>query len=180
MTLQPVLVSGLLGVVLALFVPGCKSSCAGDNGMMCDFFPTPVVVQQDSPRLHFTAMSVTDGNCEPPQCRDSTCTALSFIGAALPSLPSTESGAPLPDARCRFEVSTAEGESLDIVVRLARMDRGTVCCCTGPGQPCNATLRTFTGYSWAVSVNGVELGTDIVTLPARWDAGTVSLDAAMP
>ena len=83
---------------------------------------------------------------------------------------------PLPDARCRFDVSTDEGPSLDVALRLSRIDRATVCCCTGTGHPCNAARREFVIYSWSVSVNGVVLGTGTVTLPAAWDGGAASVD----
>ncbi len=171
----------IVAVALALSLAGCgDTSCSGDNGKMCDVFPTPVLLKQDLPRLHFTAMSVSEGTCEPPTCQELPCTELRFIGAALPSVPITSPGEPLPDARCRFDVSTAEGQSLDVALRLAQIDSATVCCCTGPGHPCNAAPRKFVSYSWSVSVNGVVLGTDIVTLPAAWDGGPVSVDAAIP
>jgi hypothetical protein len=120
---------------------------------------------------------VTEGTCEPVACPDLACTELVISGSSLPSVPSTSPGEPLPDARCRFDVSTVEGESLDIVVSLDHIYRDTVCCCTGPGHPCNAALREYVAYSWAVSVNGVALGTNTVTLPATWtpassDGGT--------
>jgi len=161
---------------LALSLVGCTPWCSGDNGKMCGPFPLPVLIKQDSPRLHFTAMSVSEGTCEPPACHDAECTVLRFIGAALPSVPDTSPDEPLPDARCRFDVSTDEGPSLDVALRLSRIDRATVCCCTGTGQPCNAARRELVIHSWSVSVNGVVLGTGTVTLPATWDGGAASVD----
>ena len=170
----PSLLAG--AIALALSLVGCTPWCSGDNGKMCGSFPAPVLITQDSPRLHFTAMSVSEGTCEPPACHDAECTALRFIGAALPSVPDTSPDEPLPDARCRFDVSTDEGPSLDVALRLSRINRLTVCCCTGTGQPCNAARRELVGYSWSVSVNGVVLGIDTVTLPATWDGGAASVD----
>jgi hypothetical protein len=86
--------------------------------------------------------------------------------------------------RCRFEASTVEGESLDIVLRLAGSESTTFCCCTlSSADGCNAQLIKPTWYDWAISVNGVDLGMNNVTLPAEWygralaDGGAPAIDA---
>jgi hypothetical protein len=174
-----------LGVVLGLGVWGCggDSSCSGDNGMACDFLPTPVVIQQDSVRLHFASIEVTEGTCAPPRCIDRDCTALLFEGAALPSVPDLPPDAPIPEAHCRFDVASAEGESLDVVVTLAGSKTITECCCTWHGPQyggCYAAIRYYVFYSWSVSVNGIDLGRNGVHLPPVWDGGIASIDAAIP
>jgi len=178
-----------LGIVFCLSLLGCRgdstpsSSCSGDNGAMCDVFPSPAVIRQDPVQLHFTGSQVTEGNCQPPQCLTTACTELRFDNAPLFSVTASDGSPPdvLPaDARCRFQVSTAEGESLDVVLSLTVPHSLTLCCCQPGYGSCNATQRQWVGYNWSVSVNGVELGTDTVTLPALWDGGIVSIDAASP
>ena len=105
------------------------------------------------------------------------CTQLYFTDV-LAKVTLSDAGAP-SDWRCRFEVSTAEGESLDVVIELAGSYPFSSCCFATPAHAgCKATLRDFVTYSWAVSVNGVALGTDIVQLPGSWDAGVAPVDVA--
>ena len=149
---------------------------------MCDFFAGPVSIEQATPRLQFASFRTTEGLCAPPgctpvppacsvtSCPPRACVDIVFDGDDLAAIASAASDA--SDLRCRFEVSTVEGESLDIVLKLAGSSSMTFCCCGGPGTGgCNARLVEHVWYGWAISVNGVELGKDRVVLPAVWDGG---------
>jgi hypothetical protein len=151
---------------------------------MCDIFTYPVKIKQeqprDQPRLHFTDFQVIEGACEPPRCDTTACTDLVFVGLFYQlEVTNSSSVAPPPDTRCRFQIASAEGESLDVVLSLADSSSMSFCCNTG--------LRTFMDYSWSAFVNGVELQSDYgglggfgYQLPQSLDAGVVSLDAAKP
>lgn len=165
-------------MLLTVSLVGCgsdSSSCSGGNGRMCDIFSFPVTVRQDQPRLHFASWQVTEGTCEVPRCETADCTSLVFPGLfyQLEVTPSTSVVAP-PDTGCRFQISSAEGESLDIAFLLTDSSSYSVCC--------NSGLRTFSHYSWLASVNGVPMAAEAGSyrLPPSWDGGLGSQDAGMP
>ena len=174
----------ILGMLLWLSLAGCKddsspkdgsTSCPGGNGVACDIFTFPVKLKQDQPRLHFADWQVLDGACEPPRCDTTACTDLVLPGLfyQLEVTNSTSVVSP-PDTRCRFQISSIEGESLEVVLSLAYSYPFSACCNTG--------LRSFIYYSWSATVNGVELKTDIAGyhLPQSFDGGVASLDSAAP
>jgi hypothetical protein len=168
----------ILGILLGITLVGCKddsSSCSGGNGKMCDIFSYPVKIRQDQPRLHFTNWQVVEGACESPRCDSPACTDLVLVGLffQLEVTDSPSNVAP-PDTRCRYQISSAEGESLDVVLSLADSSSFSFCCNTG--------LRRFISYSWSAFANGVELESDLggYHLPPSFDGGATSLDAAPP
>jgi hypothetical protein len=170
----------LLGLPLA----GCKDdssskdgslSCPGGNGVACDIFSFPVKLRQDQPRLHFADLQVLDGTCEPPRCDTTACTDLIFPGLFYQlEVTNSTSAVPPPDTRCRFQISSTEGESLEVILSLADSYPFSACCDTG--------LRSFIYYSWSATVNGVELKADFggYHLPPSFDGGFASLDGAAP
>jgi hypothetical protein len=167
----------ILGMVLGLSLLAChddSASCSGGNGVICDIFSSNLEIRQDPARLHFTDWQVIEGACEPPRCRSTDCADLVFVGVftQLEATNTTSAVSP-PDVRCRYRISSAEGESLDVVLVLAGSSPFSFCCDTG--------LREFIWYSWSVFVNGVDLGTNPlhVLLPTL-DGGAASVDAAMP
>jgi hypothetical protein len=169
----------ILGILLGISLVGChgdSSSCPAGNGKMCDVPSVPVKIKQDQPRLHFTDWLVTEGACEPPRCDNVACTDLVFGGLFF-QLEVTNSSSVVspPGTRCRFQISSAEGVSLDVVLSLADSAPFSFCC--------NSGLRKFVGYSWSAFANGVELvKSDIggYSLPPSLDGGAASMDAAMP
>jgi hypothetical protein len=171
--------SGILGVLLGILLVGChddSSSCSAGNGKMCDIFSFPVKIVQEQPRLHFTNIQVIEGACEPPRCGTTDCTDLVFPGLyyQLEVSNSTPDASP-PDTACRFQISSTEGQSLDVVLSLADSSSFSFCCNTG--------LRMFINYSWSAFANGVELEPDGVPgfhLSTSLDAGVPSSDAAAP
>jgi len=135
----------------------------------------PVTVKQDEPRLHFTTTQVIEGACEPPRCDTTACTDLIFPGLFRQLEVTNSTVVSPPDTRCRFQISSAEGESLDVVFSLADSSPFSFCCNTG--------LRKFTSYSWSASANGVDLGAGSAGtyyLPTSFDGGVASTDAATP
>ena len=170
--------SWILGILLGAFLVGCRhnsSACPPGNGRMCDIFSFPVKIRQDQPRLHFTDEQVVEGACETPRCDNPACTDLVFGGLyyQLEVTNSTSDGAP-PDTRCRFRISSAEGQSLDVVLSLGSVAPFSFCCDTG--------LRKFISYSWSAVVNGVVLAPAITgyRLPSVLDGGVAALDVATP
>jgi hypothetical protein len=170
----------IFGILFGISLVSChgdSSSCPAGNGRMCDLFTYPVKIKQDKPRLHFTELQVTEGVCEPPRCDTDACTNLIFVGLFF-QLEVTNSSSVVspPDTRCRFQIASTEGESLDIVLSLADSSSISFCCNTG--------LRKFISYSWSAFVNGVELESDIggwaYAIPPSLDGGVASLDAATP
>ena len=159
----------MLAIVMGTSLVGCHgdpSSCPAGNGKMCDIFSYPVKLEQDQPRLHFTDLRVSEGACEPPRCDTTACTDLVFPGLFYQlEVTSPTSVASPPDTHCRFQISSAEGESLDVVLSLADSSSFSFCCNTG--------LRKFIGYSWSAFVNGVELQPDVggYHLPQALDGG---------
>jgi hypothetical protein len=168
----------ILGILLGVSLVGChgdSSSCPAGNRKMCDIFSYPVAIKQDQPRLHFTDFQVIEGACEPPRCDTAACTDLIFVGLYY-QLEVTNSSSVVspPDTRCRFQISSTEGESLDVVLSLADSSSISFCCNTG--------LRKVTAYSWSAFAYGVELQSDVggYHLPPSPDGGVASLDAAKP
>jgi hypothetical protein len=169
----------MLGMLLGLSPAGCKDSksCSGGNGVACDIFSFPVRLRQDQPRLHFSDWQVLEGACEPPRCETTACTDLIFPGLfyQLEVTNSTSAVSP-PDTSCRFQISSLEGVSLDVVLSLAYSYPFSECCNTG--------LRSFIYYSWSATVNGVEVKSDFppwgYQLPQSFDGGITSLDGALP
>jgi hypothetical protein len=168
----------ILGILLGISLVGChgdSSSCPAGNGKACDIFSYPVKLKQDEPRLHFSDLRVIEGACEPPRCVTTACTDLIFPGLyyQLEVTSSTSVVSP-PDTRCRFQISSAEGESFDVVLSLADSSSSSFCCNTG--------LRKFIGYSWSAFVNGVELQSDVggYHLPQPLDGGVALSGDAGP
>lgn len=170
----------LAAVLLGIALVGCKddsSSCAGGNGKMCDIFSWPVRITQAQPQLHFTHWQVTEGACQAPRCESSDCTNLVFDGLFYQlEVTSLRSDVPPSDTRCRFQISSAEGSSLDFVLDFVSSTSASFCCNTG--------LRRFDDYTWSASVNGVEVKAAPVPagylIPPSRDGGIASLDAATP
>jgi hypothetical protein len=163
-------------LLLGISLMGChdnSSSCAGGNGKMCDIFSFPLKLVQDTPRLHFTDWQVTEGACAPPRCDTTACTSLTFVGLySQLEVTAPATVASPPDTRCRFQISSAEGESLDVVLSLAGSSTISFCCNTG--------LRKLIGYSWSAVGNGLELESDYrgFRLPDSLDGGVSPLDGA--
>lgn len=168
----------VLEILLGISLVGCRedsSSCPVGNGRMCDIFSFPLRIRQVQPRLHFTNSQVLEGACEPPRCDTTACTDLTFVGLFRQlEVTGSPSAVSPPDTRCRFQVSSAEGESLDVVLSLVGSSSYSFCCNTGP--------REFVLYSWSAFVNGVEVDADFDTylLASLLDAGVASLDVATP
>ena len=129
---------------------------------------------QALPRLHFSDWRVVEGACEPPRCATPDCTELVFTGVyTLLAVTNATSAVSPPDVHCRYQILSAEGESLDVVLVLADSSRYAICCSTG--------LREFAWYSWSVFVNGVDQGTNPYYIHLRTlDGGVDFLDAALP
>src|SRR5512138_575690 len=146
----------LLGLLLGVSLLGCKSesTCSGKS-KMCDFF---------------TSWQRIEGTCPVPSCVDEKCTGVLFDGWKLPSVAASPDGAP-PDVSCRFLAATTEGRTLDVQLTVVSVSSYSTCCCTGqPSQGgCQAAMLTFTGATWSVSIDGVELGTNSVHFVPSWD-----------
>ena len=125
-------------------------------------------------------MQVVEGNCRPPRCSTSDCTTLVFDDLFF-QLEVTASGATdlSPGTRCRYAISSSEGEPLDVELSLASSSNMSFCCNTG--------LRKLVGYTWSASANGVEmqlgggggLGGAYVLPVSSLDGGAVSVDASI-
>jgi hypothetical protein len=170
-TLPAISVRGILfaaGVALALGSTACHdddAACSPGNGKMCDIFSSPVQIRQAQPRLHFTDWQVTEGACSPPQCGDTACTSLRFADLPAQTEVTTTTPAVSPPAeRCRYQISSAEGETVDVLLVLTGSSSWSMCCNTGP--------RNFVVYSWTVTIDGVDQGTNTsyVDIPPA-DAG---------
>jgi hypothetical protein len=82
-----------------------------------------------------------------------------------------------PGTRCRYAISSREGEPLDVELSLASSSNISLCCNTG--------LRKLVGYTWSACANGIEmqlgggLGGAYVLPVSSLDGGAVSVDASI-
>jgi hypothetical protein len=170
-----------LVILVGLVATGCSdrstsspdAACAGMSNATCDVIPPSVSIAlgQAAPQFQWMTAQVLEGACSVPVFRGD----LWFNGNSLYAAVAASVDAGL-EPRCRIQVASAEGLTLDIVLKVASSTSFTWCC-TDP-RTGKTTPQDFVTYSWSVTVNGVELGINNVVLPPPLDAGIPSADGA--